>query len=100
MRDDVIVHPVPAGEHAGHAGVVLLEDGARLLGEKRVLVAEEPVAERAVVVRDTVELVRLHLLEMGDRLLRDVELRLMSYFFVSQNEGFTQMRVNPCSCCA
>ena len=24
----------------------------------------------------------------------------MSYFFVSQNEGFTQMRVNPCSCCA
>ena len=67
---------VPAWEGLGHAWVVLLEGLPRLGADKRVGVAEEPVAEHAVVVVDAVELARFKLLEMGNRLLRDVELGL------------------------
>ena len=75
MRDDVIVHPMSPGEHMGHAGIVLFEDRPRLLGEERILVAEKTMTQGAVIVCHTVELVRLHFLEVRNRLLRHMELR-------------------------
>ena len=75
MRDDVIVHPMSPRECMGHAGIVLLEDGAGLLGKERILVAEKPMAQGAVIVCHAVELVRLHFLEVRNRLFRHMELR-------------------------
>ena len=65
-----------AGEGLGHARVVLFKSLPRLRADERVGVPEEPVAEHAVVIVDTVELARFKFLEMGNRLLRDVELGL------------------------
>jgi len=50
MRDDVIVHPMSPGEHMGHAGILLLENRACLLGKERILVAEKTMAQGAVLV--------------------------------------------------
>ena len=46
---------MPAGEGLGHAWVVLFKSLPRLGPHERVGVAEEPVAEHAVVVVDAVE---------------------------------------------
>ena len=59
-----------------HSRIVLLEQWPRLGRDDRVLVAEKPVAQSAVVVSYVVELVSLGFLEMRHRLLCDVELRL------------------------
>lgn len=73
MRDNVCVHAVSAREGVRHAGIVLFKGRHSQGGKERVLVAEETVAKFPVVVRHVVELVRLHLLEMRDRLLGDME---------------------------
>ncbi len=58
-----------AGEGLGHARVVLLEGRSRLWTHERVGVAEKSVAKDAVVVSHSIELTRLELLEMGNRIL-------------------------------
>ena len=53
-----------------------LEKRARLRREDRIVfVAEQAMAERTVLVRNAVELVRLHFPKELNRLLRDMELR-------------------------
>lgn len=70
--DQVGVHLVSTLEDLGHAGVVLFEDGAGINGEL-VRIAEESVAEELVHLIEIVELMLLHLAEMGDDLLRDLK---------------------------
>ena len=71
MRDDMCVHAVPAGEGVRHAGIVLFKGRQGQGGKERVLIAEKPVAKLPIVVRHAVKLVRLHLLEVRNRILGD-----------------------------